>query len=478
VDTSTEQLYRTRLSRYLTAMANGKPDCVPIRPFAAEFAARYAGYTCQQVTHDYELMFEAVRACARDFDWDATVGNMVYVWTGLTEAIGLEYYGVPGIGVEPDTGFQYLEPPQERSYMGPDEYDALIADPTGFLFNAWLPRVARDVAAPGEPAGLRNNLSFLKGGMAMLQYFGALGAQNQRLAAECAMPAAIGGILKAPLDILGDKLRGYYGVTHDLIEQPGKVREACRALMPHLLHTALGSAGPARLAPISIWMHRGGVPFVTMEHFETVYWPTLRPIIESLWAHGYQVLFYAEGNWDPHLESFAELPDRSIIYHVDRGDIRRAHEALGGRFCLSGGVPNTVLAMGSTQEVKDCCARIIDDVAGDGGYIMDASAIMQNDARVENVRAMTEFTREYGVYPGGALPDSEPTPVGTPDPEAQARWAREFPEAGPPPGTCVPWDEKRAEYPSIRGDEAILKRVWEDVEGLAYTYIWHCLVSF
>ncbi|MHC4756200.1 MAG: uroporphyrinogen decarboxylase family protein, partial [Planctomycetota bacterium] len=40
----------------------------------------------------------------------------------------------------------------------------------------------------------------------------------------------------------------------------------------------------------------------------------------------------------------------------------------------------------------------IDGVAGDGGYIMDAGAIIQNDAKVENVRAMTEITREYGVY--------------------------------------------------------------------------------
>jgi len=29
---------------------------------------------------------------------------------------------------------------------------------------------------------------------------------------------------------------------------------------------------------------------------------------------------------------------------------------------------------------------------------MDASAIMQNDTSVENIKAMTEFTCEYGVY--------------------------------------------------------------------------------
>ena len=57
-----EQLYRQRLGRYVTAMRNGKPDCVPIRPFVAEFTASYAGYTCQEVTHDYQ---QGVLAAAR-----------------------------------------------------------------------------------------------------------------------------------------------------------------------------------------------------------------------------------------------------------------------------------------------------------------------------------------------------------------------------------------------------------------------------
>ena len=48
-----EQLYQQRLTRYLTAMRNEKPDRVPIRPFVAEFTAKYAGFTCQDVAHDY-----------------------------------------------------------------------------------------------------------------------------------------------------------------------------------------------------------------------------------------------------------------------------------------------------------------------------------------------------------------------------------------------------------------------------------------
>jgi hypothetical protein len=393
-----EQLYAERLKRYVTTMRNGRADRIPIRPFVAEFTAKYAGYTLQEVTHDYEKAFAAARKCAADFDWDAVVGNMVYVWTGLTQAIGLKYYAVPGIDVPPDTAFQYLEPPEEKAHMHADEYDALIEDPTGFLFNVWLPRVSTDVAAMGEPTSYRNNLSFVKGGMAMLSYFTAFGTQNERLRKESGTVSAISGILKAPLDILADKLRGYIGLSIDLLEQPDKVLAACEALMPHLLHVALSGADPEGNVPITVWMHRGCAPFISPKQFETLYWPTLRPIVEEIWAKGHQVLFYAEGDWDVHLKSFRELPEQSIIYHVDRGDILKVHAALGDRFCLSGGIPNFLLSYGTPEQVRDYCKTVIDGVARDGGYIMDASAIVQDDAKVENLQAMTEFTREYGVY--------------------------------------------------------------------------------
>jgi len=471
-----EKLYAQRLARYTTAMRNEKPDCVPIRPFVAEFTAKYAGYNCQQVTHDYELAFDAVRQCAADFDWDAVVGNMVYVWTGLTQAIGLKYYAVPGIDIPADTGFQYREPSEDGAFMRPDEYDALIEDPTGFLYNTWLPRVAAPVCEIGAPVTMENNLSFVKGSMAMLQYFTAFGTQAQRLRTECGMPGAICGILKAPMDIIADKLRGYIGLTMDIINQPEKVLAACEALAPHLLAAALAGADPTGTVPITIWMHRGCVPFVSPDTFQRIYWATLKPIIEGIWAAGHQTLFYAEGNWNHHLDSFAELPDKSIIYHVDQADPFEVHEKLGHKFCLSGGLPNVMLGWGKPDDVRAHCKKLIDGLGKDGGYIMDASAIVQNVAKVENIRAMTDFTREYGVYSDGhalavpdLVPDITPEQAAANMPECKTKRA---------PGVCIPWEQKKAELPEICGDEELVKRIWESQDAMGNMYIWQCLLSF
>jgi uroporphyrinogen-III decarboxylase len=50
---------------------------------------------------------------------------------------------------------------------------------------------------------------------------------------------------------------------------------------------------------------------------------------------------------------------------------------------------------GIPEDVKEYCKRLIDTVGKTGGFIMDASANL-DDAKPENLKAMIEFTKEYG----------------------------------------------------------------------------------
>ncbi len=167
---------------------------------------------------------------------------------------------------------------------------------------------------------------------------------------------------------------------------------------------------------------------------------------------------------------------------------------LGHKFCLSGGVPNYLLAFGSADEVRRHCRQVIESVARDGGYIMDANAIVQNDAKVENIRAMTEATLEYGVYSRGhaatgqavgSAPASSPrTPLSGPlGPQPLPEDARPDTfvcrtKGRRPPGSCTPWDEKRGQLPSIQGDEALCQRIWESIDVLGNMYVWWIALAF
>ena len=479
---NTEQLYQERLNRYITAMRNEKPDMIPIRPFVAEFTAKYAGYTCQDVAHDYNKAFEAAIKTAKGYGWDAIVPNMVYVWTGLAQAVGLRYYGIPGIGIPHTTGFNYIEPPEGEAWMRADEYDALIEDPTAFLYNVWLPRVSTEASRIGAPSTYRNNLSLVKGGMAMLSYFYAFGPQIARMRSECGTVSAIAGIFKAPFDILADKLRGYVGLTMDMHTQPDKVLKACEALMPHLCHVGLTTAAPARQGPIGFWRHRGCVPFINPKTFDSHNWPTLKPIIEEFWKNGHQTLFYAEGKWKHHLDAFRELPDRSIVFHCDQDDIFHIHQKLHDKFALSGGVPNVMLSFGKPDEVRAFCRRVIDEVARDGGYIMDAGAIMQDDTSIENLQVLTQTTREYGVYSAGSYKTPTATspcdlPASVADRQKlQGMTGRSQPRVKP--GVCFPWEDRVKDLPEITGSPEMVRKIWEDIDALGNVYIWQLLLSF
>ncbi|MHC4158427.1 MAG: hypothetical protein ACYSSO_05030 [Planctomycetota bacterium] len=46
------------------------------------------------------------------------------------------------------------------------------------------------------------------------------------------------------------------------------------------------------------------------------------------------------------------------------------------------------------------------------------------------------------------------------------------------PGVCIPWEEKLKELRDISGNEQLIQKVWEDIDALAYMYIWQCLLSF
>jgi hypothetical protein len=404
------------------------------------------------VAHDYNKAFEAAVKCAKDFDWDAVVPNMVYVWTGLAQAAGLRYYGIPGIGIPHTIGFNYIEPPEGEAFMQPDEYDALIDDPTGFLYETWLPRISTEVSTIGQASTSRNNMALVKSAMAMLQYFYAFGPQIARLRSECGTGSAIAGIFKAPFDIIADKLRGYLGLVDDMHTQPDKVLKACEALMPHLVNVGLTTADPSNQVPIGYWMHRGCVPFFNPKHFDSHYWPTLKPCIEEFWKNGHQTLFYAEGRWKHHFETF------------------------------SGGIPNMKLSWGTEDEVREFCMRVIKEVAKDGGYIMDAGAIMQDDTSVENMKVMNQVCREHGVYSSGTYE----TPTDTPpcdllsSVESREKVTGMTGRATPAvrPGVCFPWEQRAKDLPEITGDPAMVRQVWEDVDALGYTYIWQLLLSF
>ncbi len=462
-DTSTEKLYNERLSRYLTAMNRGIPDRIPIRFFFQEVAARYCGYTTQQVACDYNLAFEATRRMAQDMDCDSVMLNAIWSNYGVGKAIAHKYLKVPGVDVGMDSVLQYSEPErEEETFLQENEYDEFIDDPTAFLLNKWLPRCSTRLSHPNEKVTPQHNLALISGSIAYANYMNAFGPAANALKYDAGIVSANSGMIKAPFDILADKFRGYIGLMYDCMERPEVVRKACEALIPHIVANALGGADPDKNVPITIWAHRGCVPYINQEIFDNIMWPTLKPVFEEVIASGHQILFYSEGNWEAHYKNLLELPENGIIYHLDKGDPKTAVQ-LKEKFSISGGLRYDLLCRGTKDEIHAHMRELFSTVGEGGGYILDASALMLNDVQPENIRTAVDYTLQHGAYSQG---HSSYTKL------SQTPYAQAYKPTGNPPNVCRKWEQESSAYTHLSGDTALVRKSWESVDSAAYNFLW------
>jgi uroporphyrinogen-III decarboxylase len=92
-----------------------------------------------------------------------------------------------------------------------------------------------------------------------------------------------------------------------------------------------------------------------------------------------------------------DLPKGATIWRFDQTDLALAKSTVGQVACISGNMPVSLLHAASPKEVAAYTRKMIDSAAGGGGYILDLGASL-DDGRPENLRAMVDTAREYGVY--------------------------------------------------------------------------------
>jgi uroporphyrinogen-III decarboxylase len=145
-------------------------------------------------------------------------------------------------------------------------------------------------------------------------------------------------------------------------------------------------------------LHRGSDGFMSLKQFERFYWPTLKKMIFELTDAGLVHIPFYEGNWEQRLEHLLELPKKKTIARFALTDLVRAKEVLGGHSCIMGGIPHGLLQVGSPSEVDEYCRDLLKKVMKGGGFIFTTSTGLTHEAKPENVKAMVEAVRKYGVY--------------------------------------------------------------------------------
>jgi uroporphyrinogen-III decarboxylase len=144
-------------------------------------------------------------------------------------------------------------------------------------------------------------------------------------------------------------------------------------------------------------LHKGTGGFMSNKQYETFYWPTFKKLLLGMIDEGLVPMPFAEGNYEPRLEIIRDMPRSSMVWWFEHMDMARAKEVLGDTACIAGNVPVTMLCTGAPQEVKEHCRRLIEVCAPGGGYILTGGAAMDR-GNPDNLRAVMEAAKEYGVY--------------------------------------------------------------------------------
>jgi hypothetical protein len=409
-----EKAYKERATRLKDAIQLKKlPDRVPIFTIHGFYPAVYAGYTAQEVMYDYDKCNDAWKKYMLDFAPDAHIGAVVPGPGKLFDILDFKQYSWPGHGVAPEYGYQC----NEGEYMKADEYDALIEDPSNFYSNTILPRTygalegfsATSLTNVLEMYGAGYNFipfglppvqaaykALFEAGAEALKWVGAMGAHGAEMA-SLGFPAFWDGPAKPPFDMIGDTLRGTKGIMVDMYRQPDKLLKAMEIMTPLVIKMGIGGVAASGVPIVPIVMHKGADGFLSDEQYKKFYWPPFRKLMMGLINEGIVPFLFVEGGYNSRLEIVRDLPKGKVIYWLDRTDMVKAKKILGDVGCIGGNVPPDLLAVGTPEMVKDYVKKLIDTVGKGGGYILGNGTVIE-DAKPENIHAMIDTTKEYGVY--------------------------------------------------------------------------------
>jgi uroporphyrinogen decarboxylase len=202
---------------------------------------------------------------------------------------------------------------------------------------------------------------------------------------------------QGPMD-LASQLRGLTELMMDIAveEQPALIhalldyarRVATRyayALIECGGHsTSIGEpvAGPAMLSP---------------RHYQKYPWLHEARMVAELKDRNILLHNHICGNTLPIIDQF--VATGAAVLEIDhKTDLRVAKQHAAGKTTLLGNIDTGLLATGTPAEVEDACREALGIMGADGGFILGPGCAMGTETPADNIHALVESAKKYGVF--------------------------------------------------------------------------------
>jgi hypothetical protein len=370
----------SRQERFEAAVALERPDRVPVMPLMTAFAPRNQGITQGEAWRDPEKGFKAMLDTFNDlggFD-KLYKPNLFWPMIGGRFCSSPVRVLIPGRQLPEDA----LNQIDERELFSRDDYDKL--------------------AALGWNSFWDEHYEKMSGGRPLER---VISAQNRLLdeyirETEIYHSQNIYPLFGAYVDssiMAFSMARTLTQFTMDLYEVPDKIKAAMDASCDDLIQNALDVVSKTKIPLVFIVLERGSGFYYRLDIFEQFEWPYLQRYVDAFLSEGLTPWFHFDTDWSLNLPYLKQLPRGKCVCDLDSmTDIFKAKEVLGGHMCISGDVPASLLALGTPEEVREYCQRLIDEVGRDGGFFLTTGCECPVDAKFENVKMMIDVAKTYG----------------------------------------------------------------------------------
>ncbi len=370
----------TREERIASAFRLEKPDRVPIVPtLPTEPFATLAGTTPGACYRDAEV---GLNACLKVFDdyggWDAFMGGAGGSGA-LLNASGTYPMKVrtPGKELPDDYVIQVLEEPRLQL----EDYDKICEMGWDqFYYTDFLWRFAE--FTPQEMTAVLEQAQ----------------QGNVKLTMEQAKRGVRPWIGPSPFHpfFTLSLARSMVKFTEDLYYHPDIVERTIRRMTDDMIPKLIGMTKQMQLDRCFFVDERASGFHYPLSIFERFWMPYTQKVVEAFWSEGITTVFHLDTCWDKNIEYFKKLPKASYILSLDSTtDIFRAKHILRGHGALLGDVSASLFVLGTPEQVTAYVKRLIDEVGGDGGFILGVGCSAPPNIKPENFRAYIDTGKTY-----------------------------------------------------------------------------------
>lgn len=386
-----EQLKQERKQRIVDVVRRQKkPDRVPVLSNAFTWKICDAGVKFSQAFNDFDVMKDVVVQHHEKYDFDG------YFDYGIINAVrfgnSLGDGGSFVINDELNT-MNFVE----SAVLGDDEYPELIKK--GFkryIFEDLLPKKYKFKDKKEAFEHLARAKTELD------DYYNYIFEISKIMNENYGVPDLMPMWYNAPFEYFPWSLRGLKGTGIDMRRRPDLLEEALKEVDEFVSPPFFEFAKNCTDSPDHVFQHSVLVmahAIVNPKQFGRYYWPYLKRYIDLVVEKDEIAFLYFEASVAHLLDYLQDIPKGHFAIFCEQDDPRMLKKELPN-LTIVGGFPTNLLGSGTKEECIDEAKRLIDDMAYDGYYMFAANKMLSfaNDAKSENMLALNQFVKEYGVF--------------------------------------------------------------------------------